>query len=84
MIVFVRFSSEISVDAATIEEAVQGVVGRDGSVIGASDTSIDVEVTSSMRPMLEALAAALRDLGLPPTTELDIPAAGQRYSILDF
>jgi hypothetical protein len=84
MLVYVRFDADTPVDAATIEDAVQACVGRGGSVIGASATSVDVEITTEVRPILESLAAALRDLGMPATTYLDIPASGQRFGILDF
>ena len=86
MLVFVRFAADGVVDAATIEEAVQGVVGRGGSVIGASATSIDIEIIdgSQIGTILEALAAALRELRLPAETQLDIPSSGQRFGILDF
>ena len=85
MLVFVRFPSDAGVEPWRIEEAMQGSVGRGGSVIGASATSIDVEIvdTSDIRPILEALAASLRELGLPTTTELDLPSQGQRFGIHD-
>lgn len=64
----------------------QGCVGRAGSVIGASDTAIDVEIheTSAALSILSALAAELRGLGLPPSTVVDIPSRGQRFGIYDF
>ncbi len=86
MMIFVRFSADDALATPIVEEAVQGSVGRGGSVIGASATSIDVEIhdETQIRPILQALAAALRELGLPPTTQLDIPSTGQRFGILDF
>ena len=86
MLVFVRFSADSGVEAATVEEAVQGCVGRSGSVIGASTTSVDIEITDAneVRTILQSLAAALRAIGMPPSTQLDIPSSGQRFGILDF
>ncbi len=86
MLVFVRFGEDTSVEVSTIEEAVQGCVGRGGSVIGASASSIDIEISQAteVRPILQALAAALRELGMPASTQLDIPSSGQRFGILDF
>lgn len=86
MIFFVRFQGDAGVSAAAIEEVVQGCVGRAGSVIGASPSSIDVEVheAAAARSILAALAAELRGLGLPPSTIIDIPSRGQRFSINDF
>ena len=86
MLIFVRFSPDAGVDPLTIEEAVQGAVGRSGSVIGASSTAIDVELRDESERLacMQRLAAALRELGLPATTELDVPSAGQRFGILDF
>ena len=71
---------------AAVEEVVQGCVGRAGSVIGSSDTTIDVEIhdTAPARSILSALAAELRGLGLPPSTMIDIPSRGQRFGIYDF
>lgn len=84
MLVFVRFDLDGPIEPAQIEETVQACVGRGGAVIGASPTSIDIELHGEIRPILESLAAALRDLGMPPTTQLDIPSSGQRFGILDF
>ena len=86
MLVFVRFAVDDALATPIVEEAVQGSVGRGGSVIGASATSIDVEIhdETQIRPILQALAAALRELGLPSATQLDIPSTGQRFGILDF
>lgn len=86
MLVIVRFPSDAGVDVALVEEAVQGCVGRGGSVIGASASSIDVEVVepSEVRPLMQALSAALRDMGLPDGCHFDIPSSGQRFGIHDF
>lgn len=86
MLVFVRFARGGTVDTPAIEEAVQGAVGRGGSVIGASPSSIDIEIhdEAQMQAILEVLAAALRELGMPASTQLDIPSSGQRFGILDF
>ena len=55
-------------------------------MIGASSTAIDVELRDESERLacMQRLAAALRELGLPATTELDVPSAGQRFGILDF
>ncbi len=49
MIVFVRFPPEAGFAPAAIEEVVQGCIGRAGSVIGASDSAIDVEIAYQRR-----------------------------------
>ena len=86
MLVFVRFGADSPIEAAQVEEAVQGCVGRGGAVIGASPFSIDIEIheATEIRPILQSLAAALRELGMAPSTQLDIPSSGQRFGILDF
>ncbi|MCY4367960.1 MAG: hypothetical protein OXF41_00780 [bacterium] len=86
MIFFVRFQPDAGYPAAAVEEVIQGCVGRAGSVIGASDLAIDVEIhdTAAARSILSALAAELRGLGLPPSTMIDIPSRGQRFGINDF
>ena len=86
MIFFVRFQPDAGFPVAAVEEVVQGCVGRAGSVIGASATVIDVEIheTAAARSVLPALAAELRELGLPPSTMIDIPSRGQRFGINDF
>ncbi len=86
MIVFVRFPPDAGFSPAVIEEVVQGCVGRGGSVIGASASTIDVEIYdgSQARSIMAAVAAELRELGLPPSTMLDIPSRGQRFGIDDF
>ena len=86
MIFFVRFLPDAGFPPSAIEEVVQGCVGRAGSVIGASASAIDVEIheTAALRPIMEILAAELRELGLPPSTIIDVPSRGQRFSINDF
>ena len=86
MIFFVRFPSDMGFSPAAVEEVVQGCVGRAGSVIGASDSAIDVEVgeNAALPSIMGVLAAELRGLGLPATTMIDIPALGQRFGINDF
>ena len=86
MIFFVRFAPDSGFPAAAVEEVVQGCVGRAGSVIGASATAVDVEIQerAALPSVLSALAAELRELGLPPSTILDIPSLGQRFGINDF
>ena len=82
----VRFPADQGVDVAAVEDVVQACVGRAGSVIGASDSSVDVEVTDveQVRPMMEALAAELRAMELPVETYFDVPSSGQRFGINDF
>ena len=86
MIIFVRFPPDAGLPPSAIEEVVQGCVGRAGSVIGASESAIDVEIheTAALRPIMAALAAELRNLGLPPSTMIDIPSRGQQFGINDF
>ena len=86
MIFFVRFQPDSGYPAPAVEEVVQGCVGRAGSVIGASATAIDVEIheTAAAPSILPALAAELRNLGMPPSTMIDIPSRGQRFGINDF
>lgn len=86
MIVFVRFPADPGCDPVAIESAVQGAAGRAGTVIGASRTSIDLEVPDPDRveEVMRALAEALRDLGLPASAQLDVPATGRRLGIYDF
>ena len=86
MIFFVRFPPDAGFPPAAVEEVVQGCVGRAGSVIGASDSAIDVEIQerAALPTVMAALAAELRGLGLPPSTMIDIPALGQRFGINDF
>lgn len=86
MIFFVRFPADAGFPPASVEEVVQGCVGRSGSVIGASANTIDVEIRddSTTLSLLSALAAELRGIGMPPSTIIDIPARGQRFSINDF
>ena len=86
MIFYVRFPADAGFPPPVIEEVVQGCVGRGGSVIGASDSAVDVEVydRSEAGSIMSAVAAELRGLGLPPATMLDIPSRGQRFGINDF
>ena len=86
MIIFVRFPPDAGFPPAVVEEIVQGCVGRSGSVIGASASAIDVELHAStdFRYVMATVAAELRELGLPPTTVLDVPSRGQRFGINDF
>ena len=86
MIIFVRFPPDAGFSPSMIEEVVQGCVGRAGSVIGASGSAIDVEIqdTAGLRSIMGTLAAELRELGLPPSTVIDIPSRGQRFGINDF
>ena len=86
MIFFVRFPPDAGFPPAAVEEVVQGCVGRAGSVIGASASAVDVEIQerAALPAVMSALAAELRELGLPPSTILDIPALGQRFGIYDF
>lgn len=86
MLVFVRFPSDTATEPGDIESAVLGSIGRDGSVIGASATSVDVELHDSdgAAEAVRSIAAALRAAGLPPATYLDLPGSGQRFSIYDF
>lgn len=86
MIIYVRFPPDAGFPPPVIEEVVQGCVGRGGSVIGASDSAVDVEVydRSTAVSIMSAVAAELRALGLPPATVLDIPSRGQRFGINDF
>lgn len=86
MIVFVRFPAETGLDQGAIENAVQAAAGRSGTVIGASESSIDLEVSDpdQVENVMRSLAEALRDLGLPPATQLDVPATGRRLGIQDF
>ncbi len=86
MIVFVRFPAEAGLDPGVIESAVQGAAGRSGTVIGATESSIDLEVSDpdQVEDVMRSLAEALRDLGLPPATHLDVPATGRRLGIQDF
>ena len=86
MIIYVRFSSTASLDPAEVEEAALGALGRAGTVLGASKTSVDLEIGDDVeaRTLLQALAAALRRVGLPPSTVIDLPESGQRFGIFDF
>ena len=86
MIFFVRFPPDAGFAPAAVEEVVQACVGRAGSVIGASASAVDVEIQerADLPPVMAALAAELRGLGLPASTMIDLPALGQRFGINDF
>jgi hypothetical protein len=85
VLVYVRFASDSGIDAAQIEEAALGAIGRAGMVIGASANSVDIELSDDEpRAALQALAASLRRIGMPSSTVLDLPQSGQRFSIFDF
>lgn len=86
MLIYVRFPQDSGAEPAAVEEAALGAIGRAGTVLGASDVSVDLEVDDDVdiRALLAALAAALRRVGLSPATSLDLPQSGQRFSIYDF
>jgi hypothetical protein len=84
MLVFVRFPPDSGVELAEIEDAALGAVGHAGAVLGASSTSLDLEISDDAVELLAALAADLRGLGMPPSTVIDLPRSGQRFSIYDF
>lgn len=82
MIFFVRFAPQTDLSAEAIEEIVQSCLGRSGSVIGASEGAIDVELSdANPAAALAVLAAELRGAGLPPSTMIDIPSRGLRLGI---
>lgn len=82
MIFFVRFPLDSDLPAEAIEEIVQSCLGRSGSVIGASEGAIDVEMSdTNPAAALAVLAAELRAAGLPPSTMIDIPSRGLRLGI---
>lgn len=82
MIFFVRFPPHSDLSAEAIEEIVQSCLGRSGSVIGASEGAVDVELYDANPAVaLAALAAELRAAGLPPSTMIDIPSRGLRLGI---
>ena len=82
MIFFVRFPPHADLSAEAIEEIVQSCLGRSGSVIGASEGAIDVELSDeSPAAALAVLAAELRAAGVPSSTIIDIPSRGLRLGI---
>ena len=82
MIFFVRFPPHADLPAEAIEEIVQSCLGRSGSVIGASEGAIDVELSdANPAEALAVLAAELRAAGLPASTMIDIPSRGLRLGI---
>ena len=82
MIFFVRFPPDTDLSAEAIEEIVQSCLGRSGSVIGASEGAIDVELSdANPAAALAVLAAELRAAGVPPSTMIDIPSRGLRLGI---
>ncbi len=82
MIFFVRFPPDSDLPAEAIEEIVQSCLGRSGSVIGASEGAIDVEMSdTNPAAALAVLAAELRAAGLPPSAMIDIPSRGLRLGI---
>lgn len=84
MLVLIRFPAG-SVDRRRLEAVVQGCIGRAGAVVGASETSIDVQVDGEvLRRVLAELAARLRELDVPAETFFEIPGSGQRFGIYDF
>ncbi len=86
MLIYVRFQRDSVAEPAAIEEAALGAIGRAGTVLGASDESVDLEIEddADVRALLAVLAAALRRVGLTPATLLELPESGQRFSIYDF
>ena len=85
MLVYVRFPADSTADPAQIEEAALGAIGRAGTVIGAASNSVDIELSDEEpRAALQALAAALRRIGMSASTVIDLPQSGQRFSIFDF
>jgi hypothetical protein len=84
MLVLIRFPAG-AVDRQRLEAVVQGCIGRAGAVVGASETSIDIQIDGDMlRRLLAELAAQLRELDMPPETYFDIAGSGQRLGIFDF
>ena len=84
MIFFVRFPPDCDVAPDAIEEITQSVLGRAGSVIGASEDAIDVELSDGEpAAIFPLLAAELRAAGLPPDTVLAIPSRGLRLGIYE-
>ena len=82
MIFFVRFPPHSDLPAEAIEEIVLSCLGRSGSVIGASEDAIDVELSDSEpAAALAVLAAELRAAGAPAATMIDIPSRGLRLGI---
>ncbi|MYB44152.1 MAG: hypothetical protein F4X18_07660 [Acidimicrobiia bacterium] len=82
MIFFVRFPPHADLSAEAIEEIVQSCLGRSGSVIGASEGAIDVELSDeNPAAALAVLAAELRAAGVPSSTIIDIPSRGLRLGI---
>ena len=82
MIFFVRFPPHSDLPAEAIEEIVLSCLGRSGSVIGASEDAIDVELSDSEpAAALAVLAAELRAAGAPASTMIDIPSRGLRLGI---
>jgi len=86
MLVYVRFPADAQIEPADVEEAALGAIGRAGTVLGASNNSVDLELDDSgdTRLLLQALAASLRRVGLSAATVIDLPQSGQRFSIFDF
>ncbi|MDE0644269.1 MAG: hypothetical protein OXH95_09115 [bacterium] len=84
MIFYVRFPAHAEPPPEAVEEIVQTCISRFGSVIGASEDSIDVEM-SDQAPVgvMAMLAAELRAAGLPPDTVIAIPSRGQRLGIYE-
>jgi hypothetical protein len=83
MLVLLRFPRD-SVDRQQVEVVVQGCIGGVGSVIGASDSSVDFQISEPPGPVLSQLAGLLRGIDMPTDTYFDIPASGQRFGIFDF
>jgi len=82
VIFFVRFPPHADLSAEAIEEIVQSCLGRSGSVIGASEGAIDVELSDeNPAAALAVLAAELRAAGVPSSTIIDIPSRGLRLGI---
>ncbi len=84
MIVFVRFAPDPNFTAEVVEEIVLSSIGRSGSVIGASEEAVDVELRdTNAAAALAQLAAELRAAGFPASTLIDIPSRGQRLGIFE-
>jgi len=83
MLVMLRFPPD-SVDRQQVEVVVQGCIGRIGSVVGASESSVEFQLAEATSALLGELAGLLRGIDMPPETYFDIPASGQRFGIFDF
>ncbi len=83
MLVMLRFPPD-SVDRQHVEVVVQGCLGANGAVVGASESSVDFQLDGSVGAVLAELAGLLLGLDMPSDTFFDIPASGQRFGLFDF